>query len=205
MQSRYVLPRNIPLFEDSAACLSTIDRLRFGKGPDCPRCGSKNVRPRVESQSPQSYVCHDCDYAFNAAAGTVFMGTRLPIASYLQAFAIYDALGESVTIKEISFAIGSSDRAIKGVMGRVKSLQLGIKFTAIDAPLVRKLRSQNGHAVESRAQNFFGFCESKSILIDESALMHFLDAVSNTAMPELVTAYGRRGRTRSKQASDKRG
>ena len=108
MQSRYVLPRSITLFEDSAACLALIDQLRFAKGHDCPRCGSRKVRPRTESQTPQSYVCPDCDYAFNAAAGTIFMGTRLPIARYLQAFAIHDALGEALTMKEVGFAIGSS-------------------------------------------------------------------------------------------------
>lgn len=124
------------------------------------------------------------------------MGARLPLASYLQAFTIHDALGASLSFKEISFAIGSSDRAIVGVMRRVKSLSTSVKFTTIDQKLARQLSAESQN-IEVTAQNFFGFCDAKSILVDENALIRFLDVASNTAMPEFVETYGRRGRRRS--------
>jgi transposase-like protein len=200
MRLTYVSPRSVRLFEDSAACLAMIDDLRWAHGHTCPRCSSTSVRPRTEPTQSQSYVCLDCDYTFNAAAGTIFMGARLPITSYVQAFTIHDALGDSASYKEISFAIESSDRATKGVMQRVKSVNVGIRFTVIDAALARSLRNNDAEHRGSRGQNFFGFCDAKSILIDETELIRFLGAVSNIPMPDLVLSYGRRGRSRAERA-----
>jgi transposase-like protein len=194
MELTLVSPRSINLFSDSQACLSTIDGLRWKRGHHCPRCGSTNVKDASSPSRQYNYYCADCGYTYNTLAGTIFMGVRMPLPSYLQAFTIIDALGETIRSKDISFAIAAADGSVSGVVSRIKSVSPGIRFTAIDPDLSSALRRGELSSDALANHNFFAFCDMRSILIDKVAFYRFLEAVSTTPVPSLVEAYGRRGR-----------
>lgn len=186
-------PHRIRLFTDPAACLAAIEGFRWAKGHFCPRCRSRHVR---QSRSDHHvFHCQDCNYKFNALAGTVFMGIKLPLTSYVQAFTIYNALGDTLSQRDMAFAIGSASRATNGIIGRVKAAHGDIRFTALGRSEDGDSANPDPEGAAPPANNFFAFCAMKSILVDETALMRYVEAVTNTPT-NLVEVYGKRGRPR---------
>jgi transposase-like protein len=190
-------PHRIRLFTDNATCLATIEGFRWARGHFCPRCGSRQVR---QSRSDgHVHLCQDCNYKFNALAGTVFMGVKLPLTSYLQAFTIYNALGDTLSYRDMSFAIGAASRSTHGIIDRVRSAHRDIRFTTTDRQPGGEPPRGERESQAAASNNFFAFCAMRSILVDEDAFLDYIEAVTNTPT-NLVEVYGKRGRPRAPDA-----
>lgn len=186
-------PHRIRLFTDNAICLATIERFRWAQGHFCPRCRSRHVRQT--RSDPGVFLCQDCNYKFNALAGTVFMGVKLPLTSYLQAFTIHNALGDTLSQRDMAFAIGAASRSTHNIIDRVRVTHGDIRFTTLDRQPPGEVPEGEPEKQAAAANNFFAFCAMKSILVDEGALLRYLEAVTNTPT-NLVEVYGKRGRPR---------
>jgi hypothetical protein len=150
---------------------------------------------RQSRSDSRFYLCQDCNYKFNALAGTVFMGVKLPLTSYLQAFTIYNALGDTLSYRDMSFAIGAASRSTHGIIDRVRTTRRDIRFTTTERqPGVEPARGERENQAAA-SNNFFAFCAMRSILVDESAFLDYIEAVTNTPT-NLVEVYGKRGRPR---------
>jgi transposase-like protein len=192
-------PHRIRLFTDNAVCLATIEGFRWAQGQFCPRCGSRQVRRN--RSDPHVFRCQDCNYKFNALAGTVFMGVKLPLTSYFQAFTIYNALGDTLSYRDISFAIGAASRSTHGIIDRVRAANRDIRFTTTSRQLGGDAPEEERESRAAASNNFFAFCAMKSILVDESAFLAYIEAVTNTPT-NLVEVYGKRGRPRGAEAKN---
>jgi transposase-like protein len=70
-------------FPDEQACLSYLEKLRWGDGFMCPRCGTAEggwwaVRRGLRK-------CTVCHHETSVTAGTIFHGSRLPLKSWFAA------------------------------------------------------------------------------------------------------------------------
>ena len=70
-------------FPDERACLSYLEKLRWGDGFMCPRCGTADggwwaVRRGLRK-------CTVCHHETSVTAGTIFHGSRLPLTSWFAA------------------------------------------------------------------------------------------------------------------------
>jgi len=70
-------------FPDEQACLSYLEKLRWGDGFMCPRCGTADggwwaVRRGLRK-------CTVCHHETSVTAGTIFHGSRLPLTSWFAA------------------------------------------------------------------------------------------------------------------------
>ncbi|SCK51492.1 Transposase and inactivated derivatives [Variovorax sp. HW608] len=79
-------PRNwnefLDWFGSEEACLAYLERLRWGAGFVCPRCGS-TAEPYRASRT--RLMCRDCKYQGSVTAGTIFEKTRTPLRVWLAA------------------------------------------------------------------------------------------------------------------------
>lgn len=68
-------------FPDDTACLTYLERLRWGAGFVCPRC----LHDEAWRRSDGLRRCSACRHTTSVTAGTIFHRTRLPLATWFAA------------------------------------------------------------------------------------------------------------------------
>lgn len=68
-------------FPDDAHCLAYLERLRWGIGFGCPRCGGQSAWQRGDGLRR----CSDCCHTTSVTAGTIFHLTRTPLTTWFAA------------------------------------------------------------------------------------------------------------------------
>ena len=78
-------PRNLPEFDarfgTEEACREYLVKFRWPDGFLCPRCKGR----KAWTTKRNLLVCGDCEYQASLTAGTVFEGTRKPLALWFKA------------------------------------------------------------------------------------------------------------------------
>jgi transposase-like protein len=77
------LPDLMELFDTDEKCRELLERLRWPKGPECPRCKSDDV-VRLETNTKLLW-CSECDYQFGVTVGSVFHDSHLPLSIWFMA------------------------------------------------------------------------------------------------------------------------
>jgi transposase-like protein len=75
-------------FSTDDRCRELLERLRWPKGPGCPRC----AQPVSRRLSPKLLWCGKCKYQFTVTANTIFHDSHLPLITW---FAVVYLLCES--------------------------------------------------------------------------------------------------------------
>lgn len=70
------------MFPTEEKCRELLVRLRWPRGPECPRCKMPAVELETEKQL---FYCKECDYQFSVMTGTVFNDSHLPLFKWLAA------------------------------------------------------------------------------------------------------------------------
>lgn len=177
-----VSPRSMALYTDNALCLKTIQQLRWVDGHYCPRCRSGAISKMKSNIFREAFRCADCGYLHNTLSGTVFMGAKLPLPSYFQFFTILNALGSSLPFRDIAFVVDVAHKTAKGFVSRLNEINADIAFTRIDRELSDKFRAEHKEHPIGPAENFFAYCEIKSILVDEDEFLHYIKVISATTI-----------------------
>ncbi len=68
-------------FPDDVRCVAYLERLRWGNGFACPRCGCQAAWQRGDGLRR----CSDCRHTTSVTAGTIFHLTRTPLATWFAA------------------------------------------------------------------------------------------------------------------------
>ena len=199
MTSELVSPRDIRLLADNVACLETIADARIEHGLNCPRCRSAKVhvaalRLSAVRINPQ-FRCVECGYIIAVTAGTFMMGARMMPKQYVQVFVLSNALADALPKTQASAAADIRSRdGLNNILDRLRLVDPGIRFAHIDPDRSAELRDQKRVTDKNDSEGFFGFCESRSIVIDPDAMNDALSVVFTMTVPELVESYKKRGR-----------
>ena len=94
----------IERFPDQEACMSHLEKIRWGDKVVCPRCESENVKRRNESENGRigRWNCYDCQATFKATDGTIFHGTKTPLQKWFLAITLMGNAKKSLS----SFQLG---------------------------------------------------------------------------------------------------
>ncbi|HXP13460.1 MAG TPA: transposase, partial [Stellaceae bacterium] len=62
-----------PIFSDEAKARAYFERIRWPKGPFCPKCGEAKKVYRLEGKStrPGLFCCNSCNGSFTVTTGSV--------------------------------------------------------------------------------------------------------------------------------------
>jgi transposase-like protein len=90
-------------FPDELSAIKYFERVRWGKKPKCAYCGSDNIGVRnVDGR----FHCHNCNKSFFVTTNTNLHATRLPLKTWLFAFAIVTDAKKGVSAKQLERNIG---------------------------------------------------------------------------------------------------
>src|SRR3990172_5930442 len=111
------LPEFLEWFPDEASCLAYLERLRWRDGFVCPACGHHEAWLSAR----QLWVCRRCERQVSATAGTIFHGSRLPLAQWFRAIWLVtrqkhgmSALGLQGEIELDETYVGGPERGKRG-------------------------------------------------------------------------------------------
>lgn len=90
-------------FPDELSAIKHFERIRWGKKPKCAYCNSDNVGTR---NNDGRLHCKQCNKTFSVTTNTNLHNTRLPLKTWLYAFAIVTDAKKGVSAKQLERNIG---------------------------------------------------------------------------------------------------
>ena len=90
-------------FPDELSAIKHFEKVRWGKTLKCAYCGSKNIGKRTKDNRLH---CKDCKKSFSVTTNTNLHNTRLPLKTWLYAFAIVTDAKKGVSAKQLERNIG---------------------------------------------------------------------------------------------------
>ena len=130
--SEYCLPIDIPEVVDNTAVLQFIKTFRKSPKLSCPRCQSTFTKHVNSSASDDLSRCIDCGYMFNSLSGTVFQGTKLPVAKIVQAIIIVDSDISASNLREMSYALDVSYKTALGILRKIQKYPVPDPYILFD-------------------------------------------------------------------------
>jgi hypothetical protein len=100
-------PRSRPEFErffpDEDACAAYLERLSWPDGFVCPACGAVSEPWRG---SRRRLMCRGCQHQTSVTAGTLFQGTRTPLAHWFEAAWLIATAEHGVSARHLQHHLG---------------------------------------------------------------------------------------------------
>lgn len=97
---------------DDKKCFEIIRSKRWERGVDCINCKSKSVSCNGYHKGQtnrQQYKCTDCGKYFDDLTGTIFMGSHLPLKTWLAAIYLLGLnLSASQIAQELEVSLSTS-------------------------------------------------------------------------------------------------
>jgi len=91
-------------FGTDAKCYHYLEKIRWGRKPVCPYCGSKHsVKLKKESFR---HHCYDCHKSYSVTVGTIFEDSRLPLHKWFMIAGLITNAKQGISAKEIQRNIG---------------------------------------------------------------------------------------------------
>lgn len=90
-------------FPDELSAIKHFEHIRWGKMPKCAYCGSNDIGTR---NNDGRLHCKQCNKTFSVTTNTNLHNTRLPLKTWLYAFAIVTDAKKGVSAKQLERNIG---------------------------------------------------------------------------------------------------
>ena len=117
------------LFDTDSKCRELLCRLRWPKGPECPRCKG----PAVElATAKQLFYCKDCDYQFTVTAGTIFNDSHLPLNSWFTAVLLLVEARKGFSANQMKRTLGVSYKTAWYLCHRIRAAMKEIERPMLD-------------------------------------------------------------------------
>ena len=89
--------QNFELFPTQEACITHLEKARWGDTPACPYCGSINTAKLQHRRR-----CYDCKTSFSVTVGTIFHHTHLPLQKWFLAVMLILNARKSLSTLQLS-------------------------------------------------------------------------------------------------------
>lgn len=185
----YVSPRTFDYFADNAAAHDLVDAVRWRGRRYCPRCKSTYVKKVNTNIFRELHRCLDCSYMFNSLSGTIFKGAKIPLVKYLQLFVVHNALGDQISMREISYVIDVSYKTAVSLFSRLRDTGITSQFAIVDKERSDRFKTFfENSKVRSNAETFFSYCEMKHIVIDERKFINYLEQLTDIELDDSASS-----------------
>lgn len=106
------------VFDTDSKCRELLCRLRWPKGPECPRCKGPAVELATEKQL---FYCKDCDYQFTVTAGTIFNDSHLPLNTWFTAVLLLVEARKGFSANQMKRTLGVSYKTAWYLCHRIRA------------------------------------------------------------------------------------
>ncbi len=93
----------LEMYPDDDACLAHLFQTRYGKNPECPRCGQRGTFHKLRKLP--AYTCN-CGHHVHPMAGTPFERSRTSLKTWFYVMFLFCATRNGVSAKEIQRQTG---------------------------------------------------------------------------------------------------
>lgn len=106
-------------FPTELHAIQHFEKIRWGKKPKCAYCTSANLGARNKDHR---YACKDCSKTSSVTTGTNLHNTRLPLKTWLFAFAVITDAKKGVSAKQLERNLGVSYETAYTMYMKVRGL-----------------------------------------------------------------------------------
>jgi transposase-like protein len=117
------------LFPTEAKCRELLVRLRWPRGPECPRCKGPAVELETEREL---FYCKDCDYQFTVTSGTIFNDTHLALFKWFAAVLLLCEAKKGISACQIQRTLGMSYKTAWYLCHRIRAAMREVQKTMLD-------------------------------------------------------------------------
>ena len=96
-----------------------IEHLRWPTGAVCPRCKKQDVTT-VEGGREGLYNCRNCRRQFTVTVGTIFEGSHIPLAKWVQAFHLVSSSKNGISALQLSRMLGITYKSAWHMAHRIR-------------------------------------------------------------------------------------
>lgn len=112
------LPTLIEQYGTEEKCRAYLERLRWPRGIECPRCGGTTIS-RIQKRN--QFDCDSCRYQFSVKAGTVFHDSHLPLWKWFLAIYLIGESKKGISSKQLQRTLGVSYKTAWYLGHRIRS------------------------------------------------------------------------------------
>ena len=113
------LPEINHQFSTDERCRELLERLRWPKGLECPRCHNQKV-VRLLTNAKLLW-CGECEYQFGVTVGTIFQDSHLPLATWFMAVLLLCEARKGMSANQIKRTLGVSYKTAWYLCHRVRA------------------------------------------------------------------------------------
>jgi len=149
------LPEINRQFSTDERCRELLERLRWPKGPECPRCHNRKV-VRLSTNGKLLW-CGECDYQFGAMVGTIFQDSHLPLATWFMAVLLLCEARKGMSANQVKRTLGVSYKTAWYLCHRIRAAMV---------------ESQKGklNGIVEMDETYFGGCKSGVTMAEAKAV-----------------------------------
>lgn len=108
-------------FRSEDACRAYLEKLRWPRGPTCPRCGKTSIS-RIRDRN--QFDCDSCRYQFSVTSGTIMHDTHLPLWKWFLAVYMMVESKKGISANQLKRTLGIAYRTAWFLCHRIrKALQ----------------------------------------------------------------------------------
>lgn len=104
-------------FPDQKTCIKYLEKVRWGKKPICPYCGSKNTNALV---AELRHHCNGCRKSFRVTVGTIYHRTHIPIQKWFLLTSLMLNAKKGLSSCQAARDIGIQQKTVWSMMHRIR-------------------------------------------------------------------------------------
>lgn len=102
---------------DQGACVTHLERIRWGSTPVCPYCESTNT---YRLKQEYRHHCNACRKSFSVTVGTMLHDTRLPLPKWFLAIRLIVDAGNTLSAKQLQRDLQVSYKTAWSIKQRIR-------------------------------------------------------------------------------------
>ncbi|WP_323365598.1 IS1595 family transposase [Leptothoe sp. PORK10 BA2] len=124
-------------------CIEFLERICWGGTPQCPYCQSTNS---TAIRQERRYHCNTCFNSYSVMVGTLFHGSKVPLAKWFRAIHLYldkDLKIKSLSTRDLASRINVNKNTAASMLKRIRS-SLESDKRLLKAILSKRLEDSDG-------------------------------------------------------------
>lgn len=106
---------------DKKTCREYLEELRWQGIPKCPHCKSeKHYRLKNKGEFDGLYKCRECKERFTVTIGTMFEGSKVPLADWFYAIYIFLSHKKGISSIQLSKDIGVTQKTAWFMLTKIR-------------------------------------------------------------------------------------
>lgn len=116
-------------FDTEAECRAYLERLRWPKGIECPRCKGR-VISRIHKRD--QFDCDSCRYQFSVMSGTIFHDSHLPLPKWFVAVLLLCESRKGMSANQLKRILGVSYKTAWYLCHRIRATMQEVNPPKLD-------------------------------------------------------------------------